>query len=777
MTTNPATTAKSEKRCHKFRDPAALLAATKGTREVKQTASHLSPLVSLLSISSDPGRTLNFVAHEDDDLLFLSPDLLHAIETGRVVRTVYVTAGDAGDGETYWEGRQSGMQAAYSDMTSQPNVWTEADAGIPGFSIPVYTLTGNSNISLAFMHLPDGNVDGSGFPATGNVSIQDLWQGTISSITTVDGANTYTKATLQSTLTALMTSFQPDQVKTQDFVGTYGDGDHSDHHTVAYFTQAAIQNYTGTATLTGYLDYLTSNFDANISGPDVKAKQFAFYAYAQYDPLACFSLSSCSSTTYAGWLKRQYTVSLPTGEVPVANAGSNQSVGLDSGVQLNGTKSVDPNGATLTYQWTQVSGTSVFLSSPTDVQPTFTSPTSPSTLVFELVVNNGQLSSTPATVTINVRQYPINVARNATATASSENTADNQGADKAIDGVVDGYPRRYTKEWATVGGGAGSWILLTWPTSQIVNEIVLYDRPNLNDQITGGNVVFSDGSSFTIGTLNNNGSANVFTFAAKTIISVQLNITSVSSTTQNIGLAEFKVFGITTGQPTAEAGPDQIVGINSPVQLDGSGSSDPNGLSLTYQWTQTEGDTVTLSDNTAVQPTFTTPADSGTLAFQLVVNNGQLSSSISTVYVSVEDSSDDVALSATATASSENTSTGQTASKAIDGVVSGYPSDPTAEWATVGGGAGSWLLLTWSSPVTFDTLVLYDRPNLNDQITGGNIVFSDGSTLTIGTLINNGSANCYTFPAKTVISLQLNITSVSSSTQNIGLSEIQLYEV
>ena len=35
------------------------------------------------------GTTLNIVAHQDDDLLFLSPDLLHNIQAGRCVRTVY----------------------------------------------------------------------------------------------------------------------------------------------------------------------------------------------------------------------------------------------------------------------------------------------------------------------------------------------------------------------------------------------------------------------------------------------------------------------------------------------------------------------------------------------------------------------------------------------------------------------------------------------------------------------------------------------------------------
>jgi hypothetical protein len=130
-----------------------------------------------------------------------------------------------------------------------------------------------------------------------------------------------------------------------------------------------------------------------------------------------------------------------------------------------------------------------------------------------------------------------------------------------------------------------------------------------------------------------------------------------------------------------------------------------------------------------------------------------------------------------ATASSQNTSTGQTAAKAIDGVIGGYPGDYTVEWATVGGGAGSWLELTWSSPQTFDTIVLYDRPNSSDQITAGNIQFSDGSSIPVPALANDGSGVTLTFAAKTVTSLQLNITAVSASTQNIGLSEIQVYQM
>ena len=64
------------------------------------------------------GSTLDVVAHQDDDLLFLSPDLLHDVQDGRCVRTVFVTAGDAGGDQAYWTSRQSGSMSAYATMAS-----------------------------------------------------------------------------------------------------------------------------------------------------------------------------------------------------------------------------------------------------------------------------------------------------------------------------------------------------------------------------------------------------------------------------------------------------------------------------------------------------------------------------------------------------------------------------------------------------------------------------------------------------------------------------------
>ena len=79
----------------------------------------------------------------------------------------------------------------------------------------------------------------------------------------------------------------------------------------------------------------------------------------------------------------------------------------------------------------------------------------------------------------------------------------------------------------------------------------------------------------------------------------------------------------------------QTVPGGSTVQLDGSGSSDVNGDPLTYQWTQTAGPPVTLSNTTASRPTFTAPAGPSTMTFRLVVNDGQVSSTPSTVTITV----------------------------------------------------------------------------------------------------------------------------------------------
>ena len=255
---------------------------------------------------------LNFVAHPDDDLLFLSPDLLHAIRAGGNVRTVYVTAGDSGlHAPSYWQDRESGVRAAYAEMARVGNSWTQSDAGVVGHPIPVFTLTEQRNVSLAFMRLPDGGSKGAGFASNGYQSLQQVWTRSTATIEAVDGSSSYTLSTLISTLEYFIASFQPEQVNTLDYRRTYGDGDHSDHHTVSYLTRSAMAHCNSFVAFIGYEGYPVIHLPVNVPDVDQKAKQSAFLTYVQHDKQVRDLLSESASTPYGSWLVRQYRVDQP----------------------------------------------------------------------------------------------------------------------------------------------------------------------------------------------------------------------------------------------------------------------------------------------------------------------------------------------------------------------------------------------------------------------------------------------------------------------------------
>ena len=87
--------------------------------------------------------------------------------------------------------------------------------------------------------------------------------------------------------------------------------------------------------------------------------------------------------------------------------------------------------------------------------------------------------------------------------------------------------------------------------------------------------------------------------------------------------------GPANNAPIANAGSDAQILVDHSLRLDGSLSSDPDGDTLVHTWalvSQPEGSTATLSDANAVQPLFV-PDRVGTYQFELVVHDGQVSSS------------------------------------------------------------------------------------------------------------------------------------------------------
>ena len=118
--------------------------------------------------------------------------------------------------------------------------------------------------------------------------------------------------------------------------------------------------------------------------------------------------------------------------------------------------------------------------------------------------------------------------------------------------------------------------------------------------------------------------------------------------------------------PTAVAGRNQVVYEGASVILDGSGSSDTDGVLAGYQWAQIAGNAISINGASTRQASFIAPVvglDGDNLTFRLTVTDDDGSSSVSNMTVSVLKSS----------------------STDVDGdlvpdVVDRFPNDPT-EWA------------------------------------------------------------------------------------------------
>ena len=118
----------------------------------------------------------------------------------------------------------------------------------------------------------------------------------------------------------------------------------------------------------------------------------------------------------------------PPNQQPIADAGSDQTVNTGTTVTLNGSSSTDPDGDSLTYQWSIQSSPAGSLAEISDsniVNPTIT-PDLVGDYVIQLIVNDGILSSVPSSITITAQTPMVtvpNVVGMAQASAESTITA------------------------------------------------------------------------------------------------------------------------------------------------------------------------------------------------------------------------------------------------------------------------------------------------------------------------------------------------------------------
>ena len=282
--------------------------------------------------------------------------------------------------------------------------------------------------------------------------------------------------------------------------------------------------------------------------------------------------------------------------LPIAKVGPDQTVNEGALVTLDGSGSSDPNGNPLTFTWTQVAGPTVVLNVGDPIHPTFMAPAAPIggvTLTFQLSVTNGQETSFPVTANVTVKR--VNHAPVANAGA---NQTVGRGSLVTLDGSASYDPDGdiFSYQWVQTGG----------PPVTLSSAIVV--KPTFTaPPVSSGSVTLSFQLTVSDGSLSSN--------ALVSIIDEYVN-----------------------HAPVANAGSNQTVNDTELVTLDGSTSSDPDGDSLTYTWSQLSGTPVTLSNPGVVKPTFTAPivgANGETLVFQLRVSDSGTLSSTATTRVTV----------------------------------------------------------------------------------------------------------------------------------------------
>jgi hypothetical protein len=250
------------------------------------------------------GKQMFIVAHEDDDLLFQSPDLFQAVSTGRPTVTIFLTAGNvdypgndkpaldalcgaeaACRAQRYIEFRIAGSIMAYYGMNPPGAVapptydWSSNPASKLTYARDVfaragcakrtygssakkaYRCTPSPRVELIYLGLSASNGVNGNYPeavpgssAADYWTIEDLWKGNVGSLRVADGrlgVQTYTRGELIEVLASQMALHAPTRIGTLDSTKTVYDifsireppvtGWHLDHSDHIYSALFALQ--------------------------------------------------------------------------------------------------------------------------------------------------------------------------------------------------------------------------------------------------------------------------------------------------------------------------------------------------------------------------------------------------------------------------------------------------------------------------------------------------------------------------------------------------------
>lgn len=270
---------------------------------------------------------------------------------------------------------------------------------------------------------------------------------------------------------------------------------------------------------------------------------------------------------------------------PVADAGPCQKVSETHTIQLDGSKSQDPDDGIASYSWTQIgTGPSVQLSSLSDIKPTFTAPlvqVGTIVLKFQLTVTDNSGVQSTSQVDIEVKD-----------------AGDLPRADAGMDQTL------VYEGWQVSLNGSAS--------VDTDGEILSYRWIQVSGPTTSLSGAESATPKFTAPSIDNQNAQLVFEL-------------TVTDDVGLIGMDQVKIIvNKAAVAPVANAGPDQEIREGNEVTLDGSVSSDVDDGIVGYSWRQIQGEPlVDISDASSRNPAFLAPdvKTKTALVFELTVTD------------------------------------------------------------------------------------------------------------------------------------------------------------
>ncbi|MFD5143244.1 PIG-L family deacetylase [Streptomyces sp. NPDC058401] len=306
----------------------------------QQTAAEAVPGTdssAVVPVSATAGSVVQIVAHPDDDLFFMNPDLSRSLASGTPLTTLYLTAGEA-DGRNeanggaakdpqqpadrghYAEARQNGIRSAYAQMATGDRTSPWRRTVIPtagGGHAELDVLLANPQINLVWLQMREARAPVADTPD----SLRGLWNGRIPALapqltagTPVTQPSTYTKDQVIAAISGILEQYKPTTIRMQDpSPGRYLDTgrltDHQDHMYAARFAQAGAASYAARVpvgqrprfTVQNYLGYHNSTLPHTLDPQTAETKIGFLKTYAWHDKQNyCGSPSGCGDRKVAG---------------------------------------------------------------------------------------------------------------------------------------------------------------------------------------------------------------------------------------------------------------------------------------------------------------------------------------------------------------------------------------------------------------------------------------------------------------------------------------------